>query len=260
MQQQAPEPHKHPKQQEAAFLVISMILLLVISAIGLASMAATTASLRVSQNYGKSMQALEKAQSMAQYAKRILETYPDTQYPGPGTCTSYSTCNVIDTTFPNSGRPILAWTSAPTSGTLYGSSESDSWWNTNAYPYQGTFIGSGNARVVVELLGADASSPYEHTYKIVGFATDSTGTVKATYQMYHVWNGYTPDPGNGTCTSGNSCDYTQCCSSTTTCATDEASCEGGSATYVPPDWSCTDYFVTGLGYSSAACTNPITAP
>ena len=269
---QQPTNPSHLKRQEAAFLVIALILLLVISAMGLASLAQTTTAMRVSQNYSQYMQAVMKAESIAQYTKRILETFPDGQYPGPPTCDSATTsgtsctslpcpCNSVDPSFPYAGRPFLAWASGLSSATLFGSSESDNWWSSNGFAYAGAFAGSGNARVVVSLLGANTSSPYQNTYRIVGYATDASGTVKSTYQMFHVWNAYPPDPGNGACAQvTDACNYAQCCSASVTCGYDQSSCESGSATYVPPGWTCTDYFVNGLGYNSSACNNQIAPP
>ena len=248
------------RAQQGAFLVIALILLLIISALGVAFMSSSVTANRVGRNYSLYMEAQLRSISMAGYAKRILESYHDGVYSGPGTCDSNTTCNVIDSTFPNSGRPVLAWTSGDgTTATLLRSSESNSWWNTNAFAYEGSFAGSGNARVIVVRLGANTSSPYENTFRVVGYGTDSSGTsVKSTFQLFHVWKAYPAAPGNGTCAGG--CKYTECCSATNSCATDALSCQNGSATYVPPGWTCADYFVTGLGYTGAACTFPVAPP
>lgn len=271
MQVGAAKP-RSPKTQNAAFLVVALILLLVISAFGLASMAQTIASTRVSHNYSQYLQAANKARSIAQYAKRIMESFPNEKYPAPPTCDSATTsgssctntpcpCNSVIADFPYNGRPVLAWSSGLSNTTLYGSSEPDSWWSNNGFAYEGAFGDSGNARVIVSLEGINNNSPYEHTYRIVGYATDSTNTIKATYELYHIWKGYTPDPGNGSCTLvTDACYYTQCCSTNSSCATDLNSCETGTATYVPPGWTCADYFINGLGYNSSACTNPIAPP
>jgi Tfp pilus assembly protein PilX len=245
-------------KQRGAFLVIAMILLIVLSALGVAAMSLANTAARVSQNYGAYLNAKAKAMSMAGYGLRILQTFPNGVYYGPGTCSTAATCNKIDSTFPMSGRPLLPWSSGAGTTPVTRSSENDAWWNTNAFAYETTFAGSGNARVVVALLGSNPSSPYQYTYSIVGYATDPTGIVKATYQMYYVWEAYPADPGDGTCSG--SCHYANCCSDTNTCATDAASCASGSATYVPPGWTCTQYFVTGLGYSSSACNNPVAPP
>jgi Tfp pilus assembly protein PilX len=250
------------KKQQGAFLVIALILLIILSALGIASMSATSTSSRISVNYSQFMDAEDKAQSMAQYAKRILASYPDGVYPGPATCNSSGTCNVIDSNFPQSGRPTLAWDSGLSGATMYGASQSNTWWTTNGFAYEGTFAGSGNARVVVSLLGAETVFPYKHTYRIVGYATDNAGNVKATYQLFHVWKGYRPDPyptttgtnlyNSSACSGG--CPYGQCCDGAT-CAASNAVCSSATDTFVPPGWLCNDYFVTGLGYSSSACTN-----
>jgi len=244
-----------PKRQQGAFLVISLILMMILSGLGIAFMSSATTSNRVSRNYSQYVEAQIKAISMAGYGKRILETYANGVYSGPGTCTSSSTCNVIDSTFPNSGRPVLAWISGLGTPTFLRGSESNAWWNTNGFAYEAHFTGSGNARTIVALLGVDGSAPYENTYRVVGYGTDSSGTnVKATFELFHVWTAYTPAPGTGSCAGG--CAYGQCCSATSICASDQTSCEGGSASYVPPGWTCTSWFVTGLGYGSSACTNP----
>lgn len=44
------------------------------------------------------------------------------------------------------------------------------------------------------------------------------------------------------------------------CGSDATSCGTSSATYVPPGWSCSGYFVTGLGYSGTVCANAIAPP
>jgi len=246
------------QKQEGAFLVIALILLIILSSLGIAAVSATSASSRVSVNYSKYMDAENKAQSMAQYALRILATYPAATYPAPATCNSSTSCNVIDSTFPSSGRPVFVWDSGLGAVTLYGASQSNVWWTTNGFAYEATFAGSGNARVVVSLLGVDPSSPYEQTYRIVGYATDSTGIVEATYQLFYTWDGYVPDPGDGTCSG--LCNYALCCNSSNSCAGDASSCENGSATYVPPGWTCAAYFETGLGYTTSACSNPVAPP
>lgn len=246
------------KKQLGAFLVVAMILLIVLSALGIAAMSMATTSQQVSYNYSQYLQARIKAMSMAAYGKRILETFANGVYFGPGTCTTEATCNVIDNDFPMDGRPILPWSTGAGTAPVTRSSKNNAWWTTNGFAYEGTFAGDGNARVVVSLLGANSANPYQHTYNIVGYGTDDSGKVKATYSLVHVWNAYPADPGDGTCANG--CHYGECCSSTATCATDSVSCEGGSATYVPPGWTCTNYFVNGLGYTSAACSNPIDPP
>lgn len=254
------ESQPRTKKQQGAFLIVAMILLIVLSALGLAAMSEAVTSGRVSRNYSAYIQALEKATSMAQYAKRILETYPNATYPAPLTCDTIGVCGTFESVFPHNGRPYIAWTSGLGTALMNGASETNVWWSDHGLAYEGTFAdtGIGNARVVVSLLSAKTTTPYEHTYRIVGYATDSSGTVKATYELFHVWEGYTPDPGDGTCAGG--CRYTECCSDTNVCATDQASCELGSATYVPPGWTCSNYFETGLGYGSSACLNPIDPP
>lgn len=251
------QTHKTPYKQRGAFLVIAMILLLVLSAIGVAAMSMSTTSGRVSRNYTQYLAAQTQAISVAGYGKRILETFIDGKYFGPGTCDSAITCNIIDITFPMNGRPLLPWNSGAGTTPVFRSSQSNTWWNTNAFAYEGTFAGNGNARIVVALVGANHDSPYQNTYRITGYATDSTGTVKATYQLFHVWNAYPDDPGDGTC--GNNCNYAKCCDGTN-CSGDAIICEASTATYVPPGWTCNDYFITGLGYTGSVCTNPIAPP
>lgn len=251
----------NPKKQRGAFMVIALLLLIILSGFGIATVAETNVSARAGRNYSQYMEALAKAKSMAMYAKRILDSYPDATYPEPGTCTSSGTCYTADSAFPYNGRPVLAWSSGLGSAIMNGSSETNTWWNDNGFAYEGAFAGGGNARVIVSLLGTNPSSPYQHTYRIVGYATDSTGAVKATYQLFHVWNGFAADPGNNDCSGGGTgCNYAACCSNTTVCGTDQTTCDSGTATYVPPGWTCSDYFETGLGYSATSCTNPIAPP
>ncbi len=245
-----------PAKQSGAFLVIALIILIVLSSLGIALMALATTAERVSNNYAQYVQAKIKAMSMANYAERILNTWANGVYFGPGTCTTTSTCNQIQSSFPMNGRPLLPWVvSSLGNPTIFNSSQSNSWWNTNAFAYEGSFAGSGNARVVVEFLGNNTASPYQNTYRIVGYATDAnSGTVKATYQQFYVWNSYPTDPGAGTCSGG--CYYGQCCNGTS-CGYDSTTCNASTATYVPPGWTCTTYFANGLGYSGSVCTNPI---
>ncbi len=191
---------------------------------------------------------------MAAYAKRIIDSYTAGQYIGPATCNSTSSCNLIVNTFPQNGRPTLVWSSGLGTNNFTSGANSNTWWNAHGFAYEGAFSGSGNARVLVSLLGQDTHYPdYTHTYKIVGYATDTTGKVGATSEIFTTWNGYVADPGDGTCAGG--CNYGQCCSSGNLCVSDQAGCEGGSATVVPPGWYCSDYFVTGLGYDPVVCTN-----
>ncbi len=250
---------KPPAKQQGAFMVIAMILLVVLSAIGVTAMTMATTSQRVSNNYSKYLAADIKALSMAGYAQRILSTFHNGVYFGPGTCNSSATCNQIINTFPMNGRPVLPWVAGAGTLEVIGSSQTNMWWDNNAFGYEGSFAGEGNARVVVAWLGADPNSPYANTYRITGYGTDPiSGVVKATYPIYHVWNAYPADPGNETCAGG--CLYGQCCSTSTTCGSDQVSCEGGSATYVPPGWNCADYFINGLGYDGTACTHPVAPP
>ncbi len=247
-----------PFKQRGAFLVIALILLIILSAIGVAMMSTATASIHVSRNYSQYLQSKLTAISMAGYGKRILESFQNGVYSGPGTCSTTATCNVINNNFPKNGRPILPWASGLNGATMFRSSETKDWWNTHSFAYEASFGGSVDARVIVELVGANHNSPYQNTYRIVGFATDSAGTIRNTSQIFHVWNGYHDDPGDGTC--AGKCHYGECCSNTNVCATDATSCENGTATYVPPGWTCTDYFVTGLGFNSNACTHPVAPP
>lgn len=248
---------KAPQRKTGAFLIIALILVVVLSALGIASMSETVTSTRVALNYSAVMAAQEKARSMTEYANRILGTYTEARFPAPATCDSAGTCNIIDPIFPQSGRPVFVWESGLTGVSLVGTSQSNNWWLTNGFAYEASFAG-GNARVVVSLLGVNPDSPWEHTYRIVGYATDSNGKSRATSEMYHVWNGYVPDPGDGTCLGG--CHYGECCSDTSTCGKDADSCENSSAAYVPPGWTCTDYFISGLGFESSACTHPVDPP
>ncbi len=246
-------------KQRGAFLVIALIMLIVISGLGVAIMAMSTTSERISNNYSLAVQARVKAISLAGYAERILDSWANGVYFGPGSCATTLTCNKIDSTFPMSGRPLLPWTHGTITNTMFMSSDTDSWWDADGFAYEGAFAGSGNARIIVTSMGANPSSPYQNTYRVVGYATDSSlGIVKATWQKFHVWESYPADRGDGTC--AGSCNYALCCSDTNVCAGDANSCENGSATYVPPGWTCTDYFVTGLGYSSSACNNPVAPP
>lgn len=248
-----------PKRQDGAFLIIALILLVVLSAIGVAAMSMATASERISNNYSRFIAAEIKALSMAGYAERILDTFDDGVYFGPGTCDSAVTCNVIDNTFPMNGRPLLPWQSGAGTIQVIGASQTDAWWNTNAFDYEETFAGNGNARVIVAWLGNETTSPYTNTYRITGYGTDPvSGVVKATFEKFFTWDGYPVDPGDGTC--GNGCLYAQCCSNTTVCGYDQASCESSTATYVPPGWTCTDYFVNGLGYASSSCAITVAPP
>lgn len=253
-------PHHRslPFKQHGAFLVIAMILLIVLSAIGVAIMSTATTSMQVSRNYSEYLQSRLTAISMAGYGKRILESFPNNVYFGPGTCTTTATCNVINNTFPMNGRPVLPWLSGLGTATMFRSSETNAWWNEHAFAYEASFGGTVGARVIVALLGANHSSPYQNTYRVVGYATDATGSVRNTSQIFHVWNAYPDDPGDGTC--AGKCYYGQCCSNTNTCESDATSCENGTATYVPPGWTCTNYFVNGLGYGSSACTYPVAPP
>jgi Tfp pilus assembly protein PilX len=252
------------RKQSGAFLVIAVILIIVLSALGIASMSETVYSLRTSRNYSKYMEAKAQATSMAEYGKKILASYPDGKYPGPATCTTTGTCNVINNAFPHNGRPTLVWSSGLGTAKLNENSESDAWWTSHGFAYENAFSGSSNARVIVQLIGTESASPYRNTYKIVGYATDSTGTVRATSTLYHQWYGYRTDPYpsypdtpfNG-CTSG--CPYGQCCSSSGTCAATQAACEANLGTYTPPGWYCSDYYGPGgLGYTvNSTCLNPL---
>lgn len=253
-----PKYFKTNKKQSGAFLVIALILIIVLAALGIASMSETVTSTRVSRNYSQFLAARETARSMADYANRILASYPASRFPGPPTCNSSGTCNVIDATFPNNGRPVLAWTSGLGGATMVDASQPNSWWSTNGFAYEGTFADATNARVVVQQLGENTVAPWQRTYRIVGYATDSTGVVRTTSELFHTWTGYAPDPGDGTCIGG--CNYGECCTTTTVCGSDQTSCEDSVATYVPPGWTCTQYFVTGLGYGGTVCANPIAPP
>lgn len=253
-----------PKSSRGAFLVIALILLIVLSAIAVATMNLTMSSFRVARNYSNYMQAEGKAISMAGYGMRILDTYTNYKFPLPATCNSSSTCNLIQSAFPYSGRPTLAWSENLNTDYLVNNAGSNSWWTTNGFAYEATFAGSGNARVIVSLLGAQTSIPWTHTYEIAGYATDNIGQVRKTSQIFTSINGYRPDPypssasGNAyslsACAGG--CPYGQCCSGTT-CSSSQAVCENATETYVPPGWSCSQYFVTNLGYSSTTCNNKV---
>lgn len=240
------------RRQKGAFLIIALILIVVISGLGVATISISTTSARVSGHYSKYNEAKAKATSMAIYAYKILESYDDRVWPGPGTCTSSGTCNVISSGFPHNGRPVLAWISGLSNPPLLGSSQSDAFWTTNGFEYEETFAGSGNARVIVEVVGTDTTYPYERTFRIVGYATDNTGTVQATHEMFYSFETWPADPGNGTCAGG--CNYGECCASGS-CVTTQAGCESATSVSVPPGWTCEEYFVNGLGYNASTCNN-----
>lgn len=240
------------RRQKGAFLIIALILIVVISGLGVATISISTTSARVSGHYSKYNEAKAKATSMAIYAYKILESYDDRVWPGPGTCTSSGTCNVISSGFPHNGRPVLAWISGLSNPPLLGSSQSDAFWTTNGFEYEETFAGSGNARVIVEVVGTDTTYPYERTFRIVGYATDNTGTVQATHEMFYSFETWPADPGNGTCAGG--CNYGECCASGS-CVTTQAGCESATSVSVPPGWTCHEYYVDNLGYNASTCAN-----
>lgn len=254
-----------PTKQRGAFLVVAIIMLLVLSSLGVALMSMAVTASRTSRNYSDYVTAHIRAISMAGYAQRIIESYATGQYPGPGTCTDSASCNVIDNTFPRNGKPILPWNIGTLSGvTLFKGSENNTWWTDNSFAYESTFAGNGNARVIVELLNTSATYPYTNTYRIVGYSTSNDGTSPSTSQIYTTWDGFYADPFPSTsgsslyatsiCSGG--CPYGQCCSGGT-CGSDEGTCEAGTETYVPPGWSCAEYFVSGLGYDSSTCANQV---
>lgn len=248
----------HVKNLPGSFLITALVLIIIISALGVAAMSATFGSLRISKNYSDYISTKLRATSMAEYAARILQSYPNGVYPGPATCDSTSTCNIAVNTFPHNGRPAIVWTSGLPSTSGHGSAHSNTWWTEHGLNYEANFSVPGNSRVIVQLIGANPDAPYEHTYRIVGYASNAEGKARATYEMFHVWNGYPVDPGDGTCEGG--CHYGECCSADNICGNDQTSCENGSASYVPPGWSCVDYFINGLGYSASACAFPIQPP
>lgn len=254
--------YAHPSKSHGAFLIIALILLIVLSALGVASMTLALTSNRVSQNYSGYLEAKTKAESMVQYGMRILSSHTPYTYPLPDTCDSAVTCNVINNNYPYSGRPTLAWTANLDTDKLVKTAGSDNWWTTNGFAYEGTYSGSGNARVIVSQVGSDTDYPWMHTYKIVGYGTDNTGKIRATASGFISIAGYPPDPYPSTvgtsmystsaCTGG--CAHGQCCSSSV-CSTSQASCESATQTFTPPGWYCDEYFVTGLGYGASSCTN-----
>lgn len=254
-----------PDKQRGTILVISMILLLVLSAMGVALMSLTIMSERVSRNYSNYFAAQVRAISMTGYGLRILQSFTARQYPGPGSCTSTSTCNVIDNNFPFNGRPVLPWSSGLGVTNLQGSAQTNTWWSNHAFGYEAAYGDSGNARVLVSLLGTSTTYPdYLQTYKVTGYSTDSTGVIRSTAQTFYAWKGYRSDPYPtttqlyGTTTCANGCAYGQCCSSGT-CSSAQGICEVGEAAFVPPGWSCSQYFVTGLGYNASTCANNVAA-
>lgn len=251
-----------PKDSRGAFLVISMILLIVLTGVVLAGMSLSVSSFRVSRNYSNLIQAQTKAISMAGYGQRLLDSYVATKFPLPKTCNTSGTCNVINNTFPYSGRPTMAWDSGLNTDNLIATSGSNSWWTTNGLAYESTFGGGGNARVIVSLVGAQPRMPWLHTYNVVGYATDNNGLARSTQDVFYSIAGYRPDPYPATsgtnvysssgCTGG--CPYGQCCSGST-CSSNQATCESAAETYVPAGWFCNEYFITALGYASSSCNN-----
>ncbi len=253
-----------PHRQHGAFLVVALILIIILAGLGIALMSETVSSLRVSKNYSKHLEAQQKADSIAQYGKRIFASFTDRKQPPPQGCNSAATCNVINNTFPYSGRPALAWTSgAGFTGKLIGATETNAFWNTNGFAYEGTFAGSGDAHLIAQRVGIDtANYPYPRTYRIVGYATDSTATVKATSELYHTHYGYPADPNlgsTGTTTAGVGCPWGYCAPNGVpgTCSSAEAICEATNALlFPPPGWTCAEYYNVGLGYS-ANCLQPM---
>ncbi len=253
-----------PTKQKGAFLVVATILLLVLSSLGVSLMSMAISSSRASRNYSDYVIANIRAISMAGYGNRIIDSFTEGQWPGPGTCNSAATCNVIDNTFPRNGRPILPWEIGSSIANIptYKGTQNNTWWTTNAFGYEGTFIGSGVSRVLVKLLSTNtATQPFTHTYQIIGYSTDNNGVAAATSEIFLNWYSFRPDPypttgsnlwGSSSCSGG--CPYGQCCNGGV-CGASNGSCSTASSTFVPPGWLCSDYFVTGLGYGSGTCTN-----
>lgn len=253
--------NKLPKQR-GAILVISLILLVVLAGLSVAAMSIALTSSRSSQHYSKFLEAQTRAVTMANYAKRILESYNNGQYPEPGTCNSIETCNVIISGFPHNGRPRFVWTSGINLSDINGL-QTDEWWTQHGFAYEGAFSGGGNARVIVYRTINYTEDPYYRAYKIVGYGTDATGSVRATSTLYHTALGFKADPypksGTnlyGTSGCSNGCPYGSCCNAGT-CSTSAASCNSASATFTPPGWTCSQYFVAGLGYNSSTCNNSV---
>lgn len=252
-----------PFKNKGAILVISLILLIVLSGLVIAGMNLGIISLRVGRNYSGYAQAREKATTMAAYAVRLLDTYTNYKYPLPKTCTSVATCYGVDNTFPYNGRQTIVWSSGLDLNNLVGSAGTNAWWTTYGLNFGATYAGGGNERVIVSLLGAQTSLPYENNYQVVGYATDLTGRIRATSEpVYFTINGYRPDPypaAAGTnlynlaaCTGG--CPYGQCCKDGV-CSASQATCETCQQAFPPDGWYCNEYFVTGKGYASTTCNN-----
>ena len=61
------------KTQQGAFLIISMILLIVLSGLSIATMTMVTTDNRTTRNYGNFLDAKAKATAMAEYGVSLLE-------------------------------------------------------------------------------------------------------------------------------------------------------------------------------------------
>ncbi|HSX20420.1 MAG TPA: hypothetical protein VLG38_04785, partial [Gammaproteobacteria bacterium] len=252
------------KKQRGAFLVIGMMLLIVLSALSIAAMSIAYTSTKVGRNYSKFESAQMRAVTMAAYAKRVLSSYTDGVWPDPQTCNSTGTCNGL-AGYPDWGqRPVFTWSSGISDGDLAGG-QSDAWWTSHGYGFPGGFGGGGNARVIVKIVSQSSTDPWPILYRITGYGTDSTGTVRATATLYHQRLSFWPDPypasgynlytaGNNGCSQG--CPYGSCCNSSGVCSTSQATCESNYGSYVPAGWSCGGWFVNMRGFSyNAMCYN-----
>ena len=160
-------------QQQGAFLIIAMILLVVVSGLGVSTLSLSVLNRQASNNFGNHQEAVMRADSMVEHARaKILAL--DTSVT-PNLC--------------NKSEGCLLWESGQIPSAIHHTSNGGqnlSWWSNYGTSFDGgSFANNSNMYYIIESTSVvNTVSGYTYGFRIIGHATDNTGTVVATSEGY----------------------------------------------------------------------------
>lgn len=197
------------QKNNGIILVLCLILVVVLEGISLAVMSTTITNSKAIKYSNYKMEAQQKADSIINYAYSMLVNNRSTMYLSAKAALALDPNSSSTDDLPPGTAPILS--SAPTlpNGMPVTSTISNAtakqWWRTNAQQYPnaealqalpiGTYATTTGANptdtVAAYLIYQEGISFYygynTRTFKIVAYATDSTGHVAATRVKYYAW-------------------------------------------------------------------------
>ena len=161
--------HIQQKSSRGAFLIISMILLIVLSGLGIATMTMATTDNRGTRNYSYYLDSTSKAKNLTDTLKLRIDSLPT--WPIPSTCTLDKTCQ------------YLARGQLPT---IHRSAQSKAWWTEYAQESPLNMQGDGKLYYFIEEWSQwNSGSTHNRIYRIVTYSTGKGDFVQATNEDFY---------------------------------------------------------------------------